>query len=235
MCGGSKTQASCGKGHQNNRSYSVHLIVSLLLCRNRREFWEKTGEVKKKTVSGYERPRTGAGWNLYSAVISSLALSSGVAVYGSAIVAWGDGLLQAWGRGDEQALQQLIPLVYDQLHAAARRYMAGERPGHTLQTTALIHETYLRLVDVRKIQWQNRAHFFAICAKLMRRILIDFARSRDYQKRGAGTPHINLDDALVLTSPADANLLLMKPLTGWRRWMSGKAAWLNCDFSAGLV
>jgi RNA polymerase sigma-70 factor, ECF subfamily len=119
------------------------------------------------------------------------------------------GLLQAWGRGDEQALQKLIPLVYDQLHAAARRYMAGERPGHTLQTTALIHETYLRLVDVRKIQWQNRAHFFAICAQLMRRILIDFARSRQYQKRGAGAPHVNLDEALVLTSPVDANLVAL--------------------------
>jgi RNA polymerase sigma factor (TIGR02999 family) len=119
------------------------------------------------------------------------------------------GLLQAWGRGDEQALQQLIPLVYDQLHAAARRYMAAERPGHTLQTTALIHETYLRLVDVRKIQWQNRAHFFAICAQLMRRILIDFARSRQYHKRGAGAPHVNLDEALVLTSPADANLVAL--------------------------
>ena len=73
------------------------------------------------------------------------------------------GLLQAWGRGDEGALQKLVPLVYEQLHAAARRYMAGERHGHTLQTTALIHETYLRLVDVRQVKWQNRAHFLAIC------------------------------------------------------------------------
>ena len=96
------------------------------------------------------------------------------------------GLLQAWGRGDEGALQKLVPLVYEQLHAAARRYMAGERRGHTLQTTALIHETYLRLVDVRQVKWQNRAHFLAICAQLMRRILIDFARSRGYKKRGRG-------------------------------------------------
>jgi RNA polymerase sigma factor (TIGR02999 family) len=91
------------------------------------------------------------------------------------------GLLLAWGRGDEEALQKLIPLVYEQLHAAASRYLANERPGHTLQTTALIHETYLRLVNVRKVKWQNRAQFHAICARLMRRILIDFARSHGYQ------------------------------------------------------
>ena len=87
------------------------------------------------------------------------------------------GLLQAWGRGDNEALQKLVPMVYEDLHAAARRYMAHERPDHTLQTTALIHETYLRLVDVRQVKWQNRAHFMAMCAQLMRRILIDFARS----------------------------------------------------------
>ncbi len=119
------------------------------------------------------------------------------------------GLLQAWGRGDEEALQKLMPLVYQQLHAAARRYMAGERPGHTLQTTALIHETYLRLVDIRKVQWQDRAHFFAICAQLMRRILIDFARSRHYQKRGGSAPHVNLDESLLLTSPPDNNLVAL--------------------------
>jgi RNA polymerase sigma factor (TIGR02999 family) len=79
-------------------------------------------------------------------------------------------LLHAWGQGDESALEQLVPLVYEQLHAAACRYMAGERQGHTLQATALIHETYLRLVNVRQIKWQNRAHFFGICAQLMRRI-----------------------------------------------------------------
>ena len=119
------------------------------------------------------------------------------------------GLLRAWGRGDEEALQKLMPLVYQQLHAAARRYMAGERPGHTLQTTALIHETYLRLVDVRQINWQDRAHFFAICAQLMRRILIDFARSRGYQKRGGAAPHVNLDEAVVVTAHPDANLVAL--------------------------
>ena len=116
------------------------------------------------------------------------------------------GLLLAWGRGDEEALQKLIPLVYGHLHAAASRYIANERRGHTLQTTALIHETYLRLVNVRKVKWQNRAQFHAICARLMRRILIDFARSRGYQKRGGGAPHVKFDEALLVTARPDANL-----------------------------
>lgn len=117
------------------------------------------------------------------------------------------GLLQAWGQGDEEALQKLIPLVYEQLRAAARRRMARERPGHTLQTTALIHETYLRLVDVRQVKWQNRAHFLAICAQLMRRILIDFARSRGYQKRGGAALHVNFDEAVLVTAQPDFNLV----------------------------
>jgi len=119
------------------------------------------------------------------------------------------GLLRAWGRGDEDALQKLMPLVYDQLHAAARHYMAGERAGHTLQTTALIHETYLRLVDIRQIQWQDRAHFLAVCSQLMRRILIDFARSRGYKKRGGAVPHVNFDDKLVVTAEPDFNLVAL--------------------------
>jgi RNA polymerase sigma factor (TIGR02999 family) len=119
------------------------------------------------------------------------------------------GLLRAWGRGDEDALQKLMPLVYDQLHAAARRYMAGERVGHTLQTTALIHETYLRLVDIRRVQWQDRAHFLAVCAQLMRRILIDFARSRTYQKRGGAAPHINFDEKLLVMPEPDFNLVAL--------------------------
>jgi len=124
------------------------------------------------------------------------------------------GLLQAWGQGDEAALQKLVPLVYDQLHAAARRYMAGERPGRTLQTTALIHETYLRLVNVRQVKWQNRAHFFAICAQLMRRILVDFARSRGYQKRGGGAQRVDLDEALMLSSEPEANLVALDEALG---------------------
>jgi RNA polymerase sigma-70 factor, ECF subfamily len=95
-------------------------------------------------------------------------------------------LLLAWGDGDDRALEQLLPLVYRELHRAARRYMAGERPGHTLQAAALVDEAYLRLIDVRQIQWQNRAQFFGLSAQLMRRILMDFARRRHYLKRAEG-------------------------------------------------
>ena len=119
------------------------------------------------------------------------------------------GLLRAWGQGDEDALQKLMPLVYDQLHLAARRYMAGERSGHTLQTTALIHETYLRLVDIRQVKWQDRAHFLAVCAQLMRRILIDFARSRGYQKRGGAATHVNFDETLIVTAQPDSDLVAL--------------------------
>ncbi len=118
-------------------------------------------------------------------------------------------LLRAWSAGDEQALEKLTPLVYEQLHRAAQRYMAGERPGHTLQTTALVHEVYLRLVDCRQINWQDRAHFFAVSAQLMRRILIDFARSHNYQKRGGGVANVSLDEALTVSNKPDMNLLAL--------------------------
>jgi RNA polymerase sigma factor (TIGR02999 family) len=116
-------------------------------------------------------------------------------------------LLQAWSAGDQAALEKLTPLVYQELHRAARHYMAGERSGHTLQATALIHEVYLRLIDVKRMDWQNRAHFFAVCAQLMRRILTDFARSRRYQKRGGGAAHMPLDEGLVVGSQPDRDLI----------------------------
>jgi RNA polymerase sigma factor (TIGR02999 family) len=116
-------------------------------------------------------------------------------------------LLQAWSAGDEEALQKLTPFVYQELHRAARRYMAGERLGHTLQATALINEVYLRLIDARRMDWQNRAHFFGVCAQLMRRILTDFARSRRYQKRGGGAAHMPLDEALVVGRQPDRELV----------------------------
>jgi RNA polymerase sigma-70 factor, ECF subfamily len=119
------------------------------------------------------------------------------------------GLLRAWSAGDEEALQKLTPLVYQELHRAARRYMAGERSGHTLQATALINEVYLRLIDAKSTDWQNRAHFFAVCAQLMRRILTDFARSRRYQKRGGGAAHMPLDEAVVVGSEPDSDLVAL--------------------------
>ena len=109
-------------------------------------------------------------------------------------------LLKAWGRGDSAALDRLTPLVYEQLHRMARSYMRSERPGHTLQATALVNEAFLRLVDTRDLNWTDRAHFFAVCARVMRRILVDAARSRAAIKRGGQadraehTTAINLDD-----------------------------------------
>ncbi len=116
------------------------------------------------------------------------------------------GLLQAWGQGDEEALQKLMPLVYRELRQAARRYMAGERPAHLLQTTALVHETYLRLVGAQKVSWQNRVHFLAVCAQLMRRVLTDFARSRRYQKRSGKLNRVTFTDALWVAPQSDTNL-----------------------------
>ncbi len=119
------------------------------------------------------------------------------------------GLLQAWSAGDQEALQKLTPLVYQELYRAARRYMAGERTGHTLQATALINEVYLRLIDGKRAGWQNRAHFFAVCAQLMRHILIDFARSRKYQKRGQQAEHLALDETVVISSQPDEDLVAL--------------------------
>jgi RNA polymerase sigma factor (TIGR02999 family) len=116
-------------------------------------------------------------------------------------------LLQAWGSGDESALERLTPLVYNELHRLAHRYMAAEQPGQTLQTTALVHEVYLRLIDANAVNWQDRAHFYAICARLMRRILIDFARSRNYQKRGGHFPHIELEEAVTVSAVVGSELL----------------------------
>lgn len=116
-------------------------------------------------------------------------------------------LLRAWYAGDESALEQLMPFVYSELHRLAHRYMSMEQPGQTLQTTALVHEVYLRLIDVKQVDWQDRAHFYAICARLMRRILVDFARSRSYQKRGGGLTHVQLDEAATVSAVIGSELV----------------------------
>jgi RNA polymerase sigma factor (TIGR02999 family) len=118
-------------------------------------------------------------------------------------------LLLAWSQGDETALDKLIPMVHGELRRLAKRYMAHERPGHTLQTTALINEAYLRLVNSKNVRWQNRAHFFAVSAQLMRRILVDFARSRNYQKRGGGALQVSLVEALESTDERGADLIAL--------------------------
>jgi RNA polymerase sigma-70 factor (ECF subfamily) len=115
-------------------------------------------------------------------------------------------LLLAWNQGDPSALERLIPLVSDELQRLARRYMSHERPGHLLQTTALVNEAYLRLVDSRRVHWQNRAHFFAVSAQLMRRILVDFARSRDRLKRGGQVLQVSLAESMIVPQERGADL-----------------------------
>lgn len=118
-------------------------------------------------------------------------------------------LLVAWSDGDPGALDKLIPLVHDELHRLAHRYMSGERTGHTLETTALVNEAYIRLIDSSRVQWQNRAHFFAVSAQLMRRILVDYARSHRSMKRGGGLPPVPLDNGLALSPDRDPDLVAL--------------------------
>jgi RNA polymerase sigma-70 factor, ECF subfamily len=118
-------------------------------------------------------------------------------------------LLLAWSNGEPDALQKLAPLVYAELQRLAHHYMAGERPGHTLQPTALVNEAYLRLIDSSHVRWQNRAHFFAISAELMRRILVDFARSRGYHKRGGEARRISLEEAPPIAIERSADLVAL--------------------------
>ena len=117
-------------------------------------------------------------------------------------------LLRAWSDGDQSALDRLTPIVYDELRRLARRFMRNERPGHSLQTSALVNEAYLRLVDYERMQWQNRAHFFAVSAQLMRRILVDHAR-RHNLKRGGGVRHVALDEAAMLGGQACPDLVAL--------------------------
>jgi len=115
------------------------------------------------------------------------------------------GLLRAWSDGDQSALDRLTPVVYEELRHLAHHYMQLERPGHTLQTTALVNEAYMRLVDYRRMKWQDRAHFFAVSAQVMRRILVDHARSHNV-KRGGGVQHVALDDVAVVSSDRTGDL-----------------------------
>jgi RNA polymerase sigma-70 factor (ECF subfamily) len=119
------------------------------------------------------------------------------------------GLLLAWGAGDESAFEQLVPLVHAELRTLAHRAMGRERAGHTLQTTALVNEAYLRLIDVSRVRWQDRAHFFAMSARLMRRILVDHARSRRSQKRGGATRLISLEEALIVSPERGSDLVAL--------------------------
>jgi len=118
-------------------------------------------------------------------------------------------LLLAWGAGNESALNELVPIVHDELHRIALACMAGEKAGHSLQATALVNEAYLRLVEARGMNWQNRAHFLAMSARVMRRILVDFARSKQYQKRGGGAVRVTLVDDVGLSDEPGRDLVAL--------------------------
>jgi len=118
-------------------------------------------------------------------------------------------LLRAWGEGEQGALDELVPLVYQELHRLAQVYMSRERSGHMLQTTALVNEAYLRLVDTTQASWQNRAHFFAICANVMRRILVEWARSRQALKRGGAARPLDLVESLVVSEEPGRDLVAL--------------------------
>ena len=144
------------------------------------------------------------------------------------------GLLRAWSDGDEHALNALTPIVYKELHRLAGRYLRREQSGHSLQTTALVNEAYLRLVDYKRMQWQNRAHFFAVSAQLMRRILVDHAR-RHNLKRGAGVAHMSLDEASTIGSGRGADLVALDDaMNDLARLDARKAKVVEMRFFGGL-
>ena len=145
-------------------------------------------------------------------------------------------LLLAWNKGDSAALDRLVPLVYAELHRLAKGYLRRERAGHTLQTTALIHEAYLRLIDARRVQWQNRAHFFGVAARLMRQILVGLARERGYQKRGGGARQVSFDEALVIDEGRGAELVeLDEALAALAQFDERKAQVVEMRFFGGLT
>ena len=145
-------------------------------------------------------------------------------------------LLLAWSAGDKAALDRLAPLVYDELRRLAQSYMRRERANHTLQTTALIHEAYLRLIDAEQVRLENRTHFFAVAARLMRQILVDFARARNYQKRGGGACQVSLDEALVVSPAQDEDLVAIdEALSALAEVDARKAQVVELRFFGGLT
>ena len=146
-------------------------------------------------------------------------------------------LLRAWSNGDGSALQALTPIVYEELHRLARRYMRRERSGHSLQATALVNEAYMRLADYTRMQWQDRAHFFAVSAQVMRRILVDHAR-RHNVKRGRGVQHVLLEDVVVIAPGEDAAtdlVALDEALVGLAQVDPRKAQIVEMRFFGGLT
>ena len=144
-------------------------------------------------------------------------------------------LLLAWREGDQAALERLTPIVYDELHRLAGRYMRREQSGHTLQTTALLNEAYIRLVDSSRVQWQSRAHFYAVAAQLMRRVLVDFARRRGYKKRGGDWRQVTLSEGIPVAADGDGNLVAIDDaLEQLGRLDARKARVVELRFFGGL-
>jgi RNA polymerase sigma factor (TIGR02999 family) len=145
-------------------------------------------------------------------------------------------LLKAWSGGDTGALERLAEQVYPELRLIARRYMKNERPGNTLQATALVHEVYLRLVDVTKVEWRERAQFFAMAAQMMRRILVNAARARAAQKRGGMTPKVNIDETAVLSAAPDRSILALdEALTVFSQLAPRQAKVVELRYFGGLT
>jgi len=144
-------------------------------------------------------------------------------------------LLHAWSEGDRAALDQLMPVVYSELHRLAQLYLRGERQDHSLQTTALVNEAYLRLIKVQNVQWQDRAHFFAISSRLIRQILVDRARRRGYQKRGGGQKQVELEESAVIDPGRDDELLALdEALEALAKFDERKSRVVELRFFGGL-
>ncbi len=144
-------------------------------------------------------------------------------------------LLVAWGNGDQVARDQLMSVVYHELHRLAHHYMKSESPGHTLQTSALVNEAFMRLIDQKDVRWQNRAHFFGIAAQMMRRILVDYARSRNYAKRGGGARPISLDEGLTVSLERSAEVVQVhEALEQLAKFDSRKSQIVELRFFGGL-
>lgn len=144
-------------------------------------------------------------------------------------------LLVAWGDGDQSALEELAPLVQAELHRLAHHYMGRERPGHILQTSALVNEAYIRLIDWKNVRWQNRAHFFAVSAQLMRRILVDFGRNRQYLKHGGGALQVSLGEAAAFTGKRGTDLVALdEALTALAEVDPRKSQVVEMRFFGGL-
>lgn len=145
-------------------------------------------------------------------------------------------LLADWSNGDRQALEKLTPLVYDELRRLAGRYLRQERSGHTLQSTALVHEAYMKLVGQNNVRWQNRAHFFGIAAQMIRRILVDYARARRAEKRGSGAAALSLDEAIALPGGKDLDLVALDDaLEGLAKIDDRQSRLVELRFFAGLT